>query len=63
MTSLSGRMVASNAPPLPAVHPRGNAVTLFMWMVFIVGWMIVGLTPWGLALILIPTGFWLGGGS
>jgi hypothetical protein len=37
-------------------------MTFFMWWLFIVGLIMIGLTPWGFLPIGLAVAFWLGGG-
>jgi hypothetical protein len=37
-------------------------MTFFMWWLFIIGLILIGVTPWGFVPIIIAVGFLLGGG-
>lgn len=37
-------------------------MTLFMWVLFIGGLILTGVTPWGFLPVVVAIGFWLGGG-
>ncbi len=38
-------------------------MTLFMWVLLLVGLILIGVTPWGALPIFISVGFFLGGGT